>query len=797
MAVVGLTGGIGSGKSTVSELLAERGATIVDADAVARELQEPGGPVLERMVEHFGAAILDADGRLDRAKVAEIVFSDPEQLEALNSLSHPLIAETVNKRIAEAVAPGRLVVLDNPLLIEMMGDPDDPVFDLDAVVVVDTPEDLAVARLVADRGFDEADAWARVSNQMDRDQRRSHADRVVDNSGDLASLAEQVDGVVAWARGLAAADAAWDIETLVDGAGESGVKALLDEADALSDRMAEARGTIAGMDASGLADYMRSAEELADLVGRAGSYASLRFSVNTADPAAGALMQRVEERSTAISTKLVFFELEWAALDDDSAEALLSSPELEWCEHHLRSIRRYRDHLLSEPEEKILAEKSVTGRSAWTRLFDELTSAIDVQLPTADGGKRPAPLEEALSMLGSPDRQQRRSAAEAVTAGLAPGLRTRAFVLNTLLADKSIDDRLRRYPSWIASRNLANEASDESVESLITAVQARYEIARRWYRLKSRILGYELSDYDRMASVADVEAEVGWAQAREIVLDAYDSFSPEISSVVRKFFDEEWIDAPVRPGKRPGAFCAYTVPSHHPYLLLNWTSRQRDVLTLAHELGHGVHAFLARDQGPFQQMTPLTLAETASVFGETVTFDRLLETTDDPAERLSLLASSIEGGIATVFRQTAMNRFEHAVHTERREVGELSVDRFGELWARTQADLLGDAVEITEGYRSWWSYIPHFIGTPGYVYAYSYGQLLALSVYREYTRQGGDFVDRYIRMLSAGSSMPPEDLTRLVGCDLEDPGFWDGGLDIVEQQVDAAEQAAVEAGRIS
>ena len=440
----------------------------------------------------------------------------------------------------------------------------------------------------------------------------------------------------------------------------------------------------------------------------------------------------------------------------------------------------------------MLAEKDVTGSSAWSRLFDELTSAIPVELH--DGTTS---LEQALSRLASPDRDERRTTAEAVTVALEPGLRTRAYVFNTLMGDKSIDDRLRSYPSWIASRNLSNEASDESVQALIDAVVARYDIPQRWYRLKARLLGVDrLADYDRMASVAEVDEEFTWSAATGIVLDAYGSFSPELADVVRTFIDERWIDAPVRPGKRPGAFCAYTVPSAHPYLLLNWTSRRRDVLTLAHELGHGLHAWLAREQGIFHQSTPLTLAETASVFGETVTFGRLLADTTDPAARLSLLAESLEGQIATVFRQIAMNRFEDAVHTHRREVGELSVDDFADAWEASQHAMLGDAVEITPGYRSWWSYIPHFIGSPGYVYAYAYGQLLALAVYARYESEGDAFVPAYLDLLRAGGSRSPEDLGRIVGVDLADPRFWDGGLAIIDSQLAAAEQAAVDAGRI-
>jgi oligoendopeptidase F len=336
------------------------------------------------------------------------------------------------------------------------------------------------------------------------------------------------------------------------------------------------------------------------------------------------------------------------------------------------------------------------------------------------------------------------------------------------------------------------------VQALVDAVQGRNSIAQRWYSLKARLLGIDrLADYDRMASVADVEAHIGWQSAKALVLDAYGSFSGELADTAQRFFDGAWIDAAARPGKRPGAFCAYTVPSHHPYVLLNWTSRRRDVLTLAHELGHGLHAYLARGQGVFHQGTPLTLAETASVFGETVTFGRLLEEVTDPNERLALLASNLEDQIATVFRQIAMNRFEHAIHTERREAGELSVERLGDLWAASQADMLGDSVEITEGYRTWWSYIPHFIGTPGYVYAYAYGQLLALSVYAQYEARGPEFVPQYLDLLRAGGSMAPEDLGRLVDVDLADPGFWDRGLDIVERRLEETIAAAEASGRLS
>jgi oligoendopeptidase F len=585
----------------------------------------------------------------------------------------------------------------------------------------------------------------------------------------------------------------WDLEPLVDGGGEQKMDDQLAEATERAGAFGERySGRVTELDAAGLAEAMRELEELYSLVSRAGSYAHLRFAGDTSDPRNGALLQRAQERGTEIDTHLLFFELEWAAVPDERAAELLADPALDFCRHHLDTVRRYRPYLLTEAEERVMTEKSVTGRGAWVRLFSEVTSAIRVELE--DGEE---PLEVALSRLQSPDREMRRTTAEAVTEALEPGLRTRAFILNTLLHDKAVDDRLRSYPHWLAARNLSNEASDESVQALVEAVKGRYELARRWYRLKAQLLGVErLADYDRMAAVTEEDPVVRWHDARELVNDCYETFSPELGSIVRRFFDDRWIDAPVRPGKRGGAFCASTVPDLHPYVMLNYTARRQDVLTLAHELGHGVHAVLAARQGIFHMSTPLTMAETASTFGEAIVFDRLLEQAGSADSRLSLLARSIEGAIATIFRQTAMNQFEERAHNARRSEGELSVDRIGEIWAETQEEMLGDSVEVTEGYRKWWSYVPHFISTPGYVYAYAYGQLLAMSVYRLYTDQGGSFVPRYLELLSAGGSRSPEELGAIVGVDLGDPGFWDNGLALVEDLLGQAEAAARETGRV-
>jgi oligoendopeptidase F len=591
-------------------------------------------------------------------------------------------------------------------------------------------------------------------------------------------------------------NAAWDLEPLVESKGPAGVEELLAEARDRAASFAENhRGQVSELGPEGLADAMHELGAIYDLASRAGHYAMLNFTLDTGDPARGALMQRTRELSAAIETQLLFFELEWNQLPDEQAAELLEADGLDFCRHHLRNLRRYRPHQLSEPEERVMTELEVTGSSAFRRLYTEQVSAIETDLP---GEEEPTPLEIALSRLQLPDRAEREQASRGVTEALRPGLRTRAYLFNTLVADKATKDRLRAYPHWLASRNLSNEASDESVEALVDAVVGRYELARRWYRLKARLLGLDrLAHWDRMAPLSDSTQQIHYDEAREIVLDCYSSFSPELGEAAASFFGNGYIDAPPRPGKRGGAFCAYTVPSRHPYVMLNYTSRPYDVLVMAHELGHGVHAALARPQGIFQFTTPLTLAETASIFGETIVLGRLLERAPDAAERLSLLANSLDGAIAAVFRQIAMNRFEQAVHTTRRESGELPPERFSELWLETQTDLLGDAVQLDDDYGLWWSYIPHFIDTPGYVYAYAYGHLLALSVYRRYEEQGDGFVPSYVELLQAGGSRPPEELAGIVGVDLSDPGFWSSGLDLIERQLEAAERAAEEADRPS
>jgi len=548
-------------------------------------------------------------------------------------------------------------------------------------------------------------------------------------------------------------------------------------------------GAVATLSVDELAAAMAERERIDSIATRAIYFAHLRFATNMADPTRGALVARLQERGAALETQLLFFGLEWAAVDDDSAEALLAESGLDHWRHNLRSLRKFRPYLLTEPEERLMTEKSVSGVSAWSRLYEELLGALRVQLDDEE-----VSLETAMARLYLSDRDARREATEGVTEALAPGLRTRTYVFNTILQDKAIDDRLRGYPTWITSRNLANETTDDAVQALVDATVARYDVPQRYYTLKAKLLGLDrLAHFDRFAPVAVDSEKTPWDQARKIVVEAYDSFSTQAGEIVERFFTDEWIDAPVRPDKRTGAFCATTVPDVHPYILLNYTGDRRSILTLAHELGHGLHGVLAQHLGLFNASTPLTTAETASVFGEALTFERLLAAEDDPRRRLDLLTGRIEDAIATTFRQIAMNRFEHAVHTARRSEGELASERIAELWIQHQRQLFGDSVDI-DGYEPWWSYIPHFTGSPGYVYAYAYGYLFALSIYRRYKLEGDAIVEPYLELLRTGGSRAPEELAQLVGLDLTDPAIWATGIDALAEELDEAERLAEEIG---
>ncbi len=483
---------------------------------------------------------------------------------------------------------------------------------------------------------------------------------------------------------------------------------------------------------------------------------------------------------------MVFFDVEWLNMDDEKAQKLIESDELKGYKHYLETSRRYKDHVLSEKEEQVLSAKKVTGRSAWNRYFDETMGAARFEL---DGEELTQ--QEVLSKLHEPDRDLRKRAHASLTETFEDHSRTLTFIFNTLLADKHTDDKLRGYDSWISSRNLSNEIDDETVEVLVDSVTNKYDLVHRFYDLKRSLLGYdELYDYDRYAPILESEKKIQWDDAQDMVLDSYTDFHSEMGTVTRKFFDNNWIDAAMKPGKRGGAYSASTVPSVHPYVFMNFDGKVRDVQTLAHELGHGIHQYLSREQGVLQADTPLTTAETASVFGEMLVFQKLMGELDDPKEKLSLLIGKIDDTIATVFRQVSMNRFEDAMHTHRREKGELTTEDFSKLWRETQEEVYGDSVTLTEEYNLWWSYIPHFLHTPGYVYAYAFGELLVLALYQEYTRSENGFSDKYIEMLRAGGSDWPENIVGKLGLDITQPDFWDNGLTAIEEMIKQAEELA-------
>src|SRR5215468_5521594 len=590
-----------------------------------------------------------------------------------------------------------------------------------------------------------------------------------------------------------AAGVRWDLSQLYAGPDDPQIEKDLAGALAAATAFAERyRGRVASLGAPELARAVDEIEALQEPVARAGAFAGLLFAADTQTPRHGALLQHVQERGTDVRTALLFFELEWLAADAERVDALLRDPRLAKRRHFLAGLRRYRDHVLSEPEERVLAETHNTGSAAWSRLFDQIVA--DLQFEVSIGGEvRQLSEEETLALLYDPDRGTRRAAAAGLSAGLRANARVLGFIFNILVQDKAADDRRRRYPHPMAERHLANEAQRESVDALLDACVGRYDLVARYYRLKAQLLGLpELADYDRYAPLGGAEGERSFAEARRIVTSAYRDFSPRMAEIAERFFDEHWIDAELRRGKRGGAFSASTVPAVHPYVLLNYTGNLRDVMTVAHELGHGVHQTLASVQGLFEQDTPLTTAETARVFGEMLVFRRLMREERDPRVRLALLCGKLEDAFATVFRQVAMTRFEQALHAARRAEGELPLERVNELWMAANRPMFGDSVSLSDDYAWWWLYIPHFVHSPFYCYAYAFGELLVLSLLRRYDAEGPSFVDRYLELLAAGGSEAPATLLLRVGLDVRDPRFWDGGLSLLEELVAEAERLAAE-----
>lgn len=579
----------------------------------------------------------------------------------------------------------------------------------------------------------------------------------------------------------------WDLSDLYNSIDDPDLQAdkkhVFELANSFADKY---RGKVSELDEEEMKHALQDYEQLIEIIGKIGSYAHLIWSTDTNNPDYGKLMQEANELSSEIHQKLVFFDVEWLQVDEESAQQLIESDTLSHYKHYLETSRRYKDHILSEKEEQVLSAKKVTGRNAWNRYFDETLGAARFEL---DGEELTQ--QQVLSKLHEADRDLRRRAHSALTDTFKELSRSLTFIFNTILADKHTDDKLRGYSSWISSRNLANEIEDETVEVLIDSVTGKYGLVHRFYDLKRTLLGYdELFDYDRYAPLLKNEKKITWDEAREMVLDSYSSFHPRMGSIAADFFEQSWIDAAIEPGKRGGAYSASTVPSVHPYVFMNFDGNIRDVQTLAHELGHGIHQYLSREQGVLQADTPLTTAETASVFGEMLVFQRLMSKLDDPKEKLALLTGKIDDTIATVFRQVSMNRFEDAIHTRRREEGELTTEDFSKLWRQTQEDIYGESVTLTKGYDLWWSYIPHFLHTPGYVYAYAFGELLVLALYEEYTRSKNGFSDQYVEMLRTGGADWPENIVGKLGLDITQPDFWDTGLAAIDKMIERAEELA-------
>ncbi|MFP8489005.1 M3 family oligoendopeptidase [Gracilimonas sp. Q87] len=584
-----------------------------------------------------------------------------------------------------------------------------------------------------------------------------------------------------------AEDISWDLSDLYSSNEDPQLvkdkKKVLEEAEAFAKKY---RGKISELPAAKFKIMLDEYEEILDTSGKIGSFAYLQWSTDTGNSEYGKLVAETNELSSEISQKLVFLDVEWLKVSEEEAQKLIESDELKNYKHYLESSRRYKDHVLEEGQEKIMSAKSVTGRSAWVRFFDETLGAAKFEL---DGEELSE--QEVLSKLHESDRDLRVRAHASLTKKFKDLSRQLTFIFNTILADKSTNDKLRKYESWIDSRNLANQTDRETVDALVESVTGQYELVQRYYKLKKKLLGLdEMKDYDRYAPMLQNEATIKWNSAREMVMDSYSKFHPKMGEITNEFFEKNWIDAAIKPGKRGGAYSAGTVPSVHPFVFMNFDGRIRDVQTLAHELGHGVHQYLSRQQGVLQSSTPLTTAETASVFGEMLVFQKLMKELDDPKEKLALLVGKIDDTIATVFRQISMNRFEYAIHTARREEGELTTERFSELWMEQQKALYGDSVTLTEEYGIWWSYIPHFLHTPGYVYAYAFGELLVLALYEEYTQRPDGFSDKYLELLSAGGSEWPEDLVAKMGLDITEPDFWDKGLNSFRKMVEEAEKMA-------
>ncbi|MDB5389267.1 MAG: oligoendopeptidase pepF/M3 family [Planctomycetaceae bacterium] len=538
----------------------------------------------------------------------------------------------------------------------------------------------------------------------------------------------------------------------------------------------------------------RTLEAIYLSLSKLGAYAGLRTAVDNLNVGCRQLEDRIDQASVEIQNLLTFFELEWLQVSEEDAQKLADAPELENYQHYLLSGRRYKPHTLSEQEEVLLNHKSLTARSAWVNLFDEFLASMEYRFDY-NGEQQTLTQPALLALSYQPDRGMRKAAQECLYTELSRHELVLTNVFNAITQDHGLNDQIRHYQSPIASRHLANEIETEVVDRMQWVTESNYDIAHRYYRLKARLLGLEkMATYDQYAPVATKLPSCGYEDGRQMVLTAFGRFDPNMQQIASQFFEKNWIDAEVRPGKRGGAFSASTVPTVHPYVMLNWTDKLRDVNTMAHELGHGVHQYLSRQQTYFNFHHPLPVAETASVFGEFLTFDYLMEIETDPEVKLGLLCSKIEDAFATVFRQNVLTRFEQLAHKARREQ-KLSSDQICDHWWQANQALYGDSVDMLEQYRWGWSYIPHFIHTPFYCYAYVFGELLVLSLYRMYQEEGRAFVPRYLELLKSGSKWEPAELLNRVGADIRDGEFWQKGFEVLRSLVGQAEDLAKKLGR--
>ncbi len=577
----------------------------------------------------------------------------------------------------------------------------------------------------------------------------------------------------------------WDLNDLYDGPESAALKEDLAEARSAARCLNEKHaGKVAALDGAALGELVGEFEAVQEILGRVTSYAYLRYCTSMEDPEVAQFFQNLSEAATDISSDLLFLTLELNRIEDDELNERLSAASLAQYAPWLRDVRAFRPHQLSDDLERLLHEKQISGRSAWMRLFDETVAALRFPLDGED-----LTSAEVLNLLSDPDESQRRAAAKSIGQVFGDNIRTFSLITNTLAKDKETEDKWREFARPISSRNLSNHVEDEVVDALVGAVKQSYpRLSHRYYALKARWMGAEKLNYwDRNAPLPeDDDRTIPWGEAVDLVLSAYCAFSPQLADVGRQFFDNAWIDAPVAPGKAPGAFAHPTVPSAHPYLLLNYQGKARDVMTLAHELGHGVHQVLAGPQGALMSDTPLTLAETASVFGEQLTFRALLAAEQSPACRRVMLAGKVEDMLNTVVRQVAFCEFERQVHDQRRD-GELTPEALGDIWLAIQGESLGPALQFDDDYRHFWAYIPHFIHSPFYVYAYAFGDCLVNALYAVYQESGEGFEDKYLAMLSAGGTLRHKELLAPFDLDAGKADFWSRGLDIVAGFVDQLE----------